>query len=410
VIGEYLGVTPRTAQLWERDRGLPVHRLPGPKGRVIATAEELDAWRFTARNASLDEPSHGFVSFRRVILAGLSVLALICVIALALWPRPAPAGFRVDGLTLVALDQGGKDLWRYAIPNQYHYALHRTSQQPRIELADLDGDGRSEALLSVEADEPGPERNSLLIALASSGKEMWRLSPGREVRSPVDEFPLPYRIPDFAVLRAGDRGKPKIVVSSNHITLYANQVSLLDARTGRMEREYWHSGALQRLIVHDANGDGRPEIYAAGIHNASKQAVLVVLDPETLSGASVEGNPNYQIAGFGPGREVARVYFPASCHTRKLGQYNVAGGLKPEAGGVEVVVWDPIPGQQHVNHHYRLNADLSLRNMVEGDNYMGIHNGLHYSGFLDHELGGSEREAKKAIVVVGPGQTAPARP
>lgn len=41
---------------------------------------------------------------------------------------------------------------------------------------------------------------------------------------------------------------------------------------GRPERECWYSGALQRLAIHDADGDGKAEIYLEGIHNASKRA------------------------------------------------------------------------------------------------------------------------------------------
>jgi TolB-like protein len=44
-IGRYLGRNARTAQMWERDRGLPVHRIPGSPGRsLFAYADELDGW------------------------------------------------------------------------------------------------------------------------------------------------------------------------------------------------------------------------------------------------------------------------------------------------------------------------------------------------------------------------------
>jgi len=52
-IAHYLGVTERTAQKWERERGLPVHRMPGEKGRVVAWLDELDRWR----SSGLDKPA-----------------------------------------------------------------------------------------------------------------------------------------------------------------------------------------------------------------------------------------------------------------------------------------------------------------------------------------------------------------
>jgi hypothetical protein len=44
-IAAYLGVTVRAAQKWERDRGLPVYRLPGKRSVVSACREDIDRWK-----------------------------------------------------------------------------------------------------------------------------------------------------------------------------------------------------------------------------------------------------------------------------------------------------------------------------------------------------------------------------
>jgi hypothetical protein len=44
-IAHHLGVNVRTAQKWERERGLPVHRAPGARSRVSADTAALDAWK-----------------------------------------------------------------------------------------------------------------------------------------------------------------------------------------------------------------------------------------------------------------------------------------------------------------------------------------------------------------------------
>lgn len=44
-IAHYLGVNIRTAQKWERDRGLPVRRIAGARSRVSTDAASLDAWK-----------------------------------------------------------------------------------------------------------------------------------------------------------------------------------------------------------------------------------------------------------------------------------------------------------------------------------------------------------------------------
>jgi TolB-like protein len=44
-VSRHLGCNERTAQLWERERGLPMHRIPGGPGQsVFAYSDELDAW------------------------------------------------------------------------------------------------------------------------------------------------------------------------------------------------------------------------------------------------------------------------------------------------------------------------------------------------------------------------------
>ena len=46
-IATYLDVSVRTAQMWEAQRGLPVRRMPGPRGRVLSSTEELDLWKLS---------------------------------------------------------------------------------------------------------------------------------------------------------------------------------------------------------------------------------------------------------------------------------------------------------------------------------------------------------------------------
>jgi len=60
----------------------------------------------------------------------------------------------------------------------------------------------------------------------------------------------------------------------------------------------------------DLDSDGKKEIFLGGANNDYKQATLVVLDPETFEGASLEPDLDYQILGFPPGKEKARILFP----------------------------------------------------------------------------------------------------
>lgn len=62
-IADHLGTSVRTAQRYEQDLGLPVHRLPAPASGVLAHPDELDAWRAEVmgsaeRRAAMERAEH----------------------------------------------------------------------------------------------------------------------------------------------------------------------------------------------------------------------------------------------------------------------------------------------------------------------------------------------------------------
>jgi hypothetical protein len=61
-IAYFLQVSERTAQSWKSRHDFPVHQIPGPKGRVFSTEQELDNWRL-ARPATCS-PSRKTLSIR----------------------------------------------------------------------------------------------------------------------------------------------------------------------------------------------------------------------------------------------------------------------------------------------------------------------------------------------------------
>jgi tetratricopeptide (TPR) repeat protein len=82
-IAVHLGRRVRTVQRWEKEEGLPVHRLPHRRrGTVYALPEELDAWWASrALDPVLDSSESGPPTRRRTSLSG--VLAVLSIAALA---------------------------------------------------------------------------------------------------------------------------------------------------------------------------------------------------------------------------------------------------------------------------------------------------------------------------------------
>ncbi len=327
-IATYLGVSVRTAQGWERERGLPVRRLPGGRGRVSVTAAELEQWKRSGDERKVDpEPPPRRRTSRWWWLAIAGVLASAFLIGVPLLPRVSasrPASYRVLGNALIISDVYGRELWRKAFP----YALYQDLQtgQPfqYIWFGDLDA---QPSVLLVPAG-PGVARDTApLICYTERGDERWRFVPGRRVRTSSEEFDAIFGAPRFLVGPIGDDGRTAIVVVAAHHLLYPTQVTLL-AASGKVAREYWHSGHFNFARFADLDGDRKNELYLAGVSNGWKAATIVVLDPETFTGASLEPeSPDHQLLGFGPGRERKRVILPRSCLSRSLDPFNSITGF-----------------------------------------------------------------------------------
>src|SRR5437588_7196661 len=141
-IGHHLGVAARTAQRWERGRGLPVERLDAA-ARVTADPGALDRWRA----AAAAKPNPRFWENPQTLqMYSLSTTILLILAIGFLYVRVyavgAPATFRVDGNLLRVLDRKGKPIWVHAfenLPAPYLYSPDKIGEH--VALVDLNGSG-----------------------------------------------------------------------------------------------------------------------------------------------------------------------------------------------------------------------------------------------------------------------------
>jgi tetratricopeptide (TPR) repeat protein len=89
-IAAFFGRDERTVNRWEKEQGLPVHRLPGTKGRVYAFTDELSAWLAAPRNSTAAGPVPESSASLPVNISGLTVSSPQ-PIAVDSDPREAPA-------------------------------------------------------------------------------------------------------------------------------------------------------------------------------------------------------------------------------------------------------------------------------------------------------------------------------
>ena len=391
-IADHLCVTVRAAQKWETERGLPVRRLPGKRSLVSANRIELDAWR----NSQQPVPPPAAPSKWRSPAVLGSILLAAAVLA-GYWfqkTRPGPpASFRVEQNVLIVLDSRGREAWRVNFPEPLSSAEYETRNNgghPRFWTGDLDGDGHPEVLFAAVP--PTTERSSLLICYSDRGVEKWRFHPGRRVSTATEPFADVFYISNFAVAPLGRNGAPMVLVTSEQIPYYPDQVALLSG-TGALVGEYWHSGYLESMAVF-----GR-KIYLAGVNNAYKAATLVVLDADRVSGASVEESAAYQLLGFPPAHETARLLFPRSCINRKFEQYNFVSSLTVSDESIIAAVAERRPPTL-AQVWYRFDPGLQLLGLELHDGFRSLHADLRASHTLDHDLTPAEETAFKAVRTV----------
>lgn len=430
-IASYLGVTVRTAQLWERERALPVHRLPGPRGRVYAYIEELETWksggskgesaavaaatafedaeipgtanavasagdadadiqgvdgppREYAPEARSDAPARKRARLAMLGLFCCAVIAVLSVIGVAKFRKGPPARYEIKPDTLIIKDAEGRELWRKPLKNAFPQEF--CGAKP-VAITDVNGDGRFEVIFAPSL----VMRESLpLICYAADGTELWQFSPGRRVQTANETFLPPYVVNYFVIRPFGAQRGQRVVVISRHLLYYPSQIALLSG-DGRLLREYWHSGQFSWAIVLDVNKDGRNDIVLVGVSNATKETTVVALDPRTMRGASAEQNPDYQLQGFEPGNELRRIMLPRSCIGRALKLTPFL--IRYEETDKEMIfsVEDtPRQGPQTATLYYHFTHDLTLRSIGVGSDFQALHEKMFLRGELDHRLSDAE--------------------
>ncbi len=76
-IARHLHVAVRTAQAWEREKGLPVLRMIGKKGHVIADPVELDRWKQSTFHKTDRFSNLRYFKIYAVLLTALLIVAVV---------------------------------------------------------------------------------------------------------------------------------------------------------------------------------------------------------------------------------------------------------------------------------------------------------------------------------------------
>src|SRR5262245_27161728 len=83
-VASYLGVSVRTAQTWEKTLGLPIRRMPGRRGRIVADPAVLDRWKFQAAVPAAKLPEVASRSKARLLISVGLMLGIVALLLILL--------------------------------------------------------------------------------------------------------------------------------------------------------------------------------------------------------------------------------------------------------------------------------------------------------------------------------------
>lgn len=293
-IAAYLHREVRTVIRWEKERGLPVHRVPGGAGgSVFAFSDELDRWAAGDTGKEAQEVRPTPPKLRRAIPAAIlaAVVLLVAGIALVRFNRPVVA-VRLADTALTAIDQGGQPVWSYEVPGQIASVTRR-----QTDLLDLNGDGARDVIASLVLSDPttgalkGP-----LYAISADGNLLWE----RKIDSPLSfrggEFEGPWIPDDVQAFQNG--GEPIVAWAVHHLTWWPSMLAVFNGRGDRLGT-FVQSGWIRFAR---ATLDGR-HLITGGYSNARRGAAFAVLDARNPSGASPEEpGSSFECRNCPPGR------------------------------------------------------------------------------------------------------------
>jgi hypothetical protein len=405
-IAGYLGRDIRTCLRWDKNLGLPIHRVDpeSPKSRVYAFKAELDEWlrQATLNNAERQRSPQRQGSWKKILTLGIPVLGIAAALLLIVLNRirgPAePADFHIEKSALVILNEKGKELWRYdtglrnlAEEASYrrNFQFRRTSEDaiahlaPYLMIKDINADGKMEVLFTTQTID---ERNEgELICFNDRGGELWRFKAGRELKFGPMVYSDDYRICGFDTFDIENDGKLEIFVSSLHNPHWPTQLVALSSH-GELLGEYWHSGHLSEFAFDDLDGDGKMEIIFAGLNNEYGKGCLVVFEVDDLHGSSPQMEEEFRCPELGRGSEKFYILFPRTdvdliAHpVEAIGRIDIQKNMRLSlVAAISRIL-------------FILNPELAVENVVFSHGFMQMHQEGVLAGKLKSTLDEKYRE------------------
>jgi hypothetical protein len=395
-IANHLGRGVRTVLRWEKERGLPVHRVPGANGRVVfAFADELDAWAEGEARAANDSLPPDSVPDRRALLiekvrARWRLAAALVVVGMAGLALTAVAKKDARPLTIVvspdgiaALDADRKTRWRYAFPAGERGVALDNAYTDAVDVVD----GPESGVLAGTALQFRDFRDPIT---ESPGGQLFWFSRAGELRRTFafddrltfesSAYERPWGMTDFHL--DASTGRRRVAVAAHHYEWWPSMVTVLDERWNR-HGTFVNAGWIERVWWLDSR-----RLVIAGFSNPADGGMIALLDTAALDGQSppVPGRDAFRCTACGPGAPLRYVVMPRSEVNRASASPFNRVVLEPKADGfvartIEIPSGEP---GRVADIIYGFSRSLHLVRAAYSDRYWEEHRALEAQGKIGH--------------------------
>lgn len=398
-IAEYLQREVRTVRRWEQKLGLPVRRVPGPRGHsVFAYVSEIDEWLKKTPPAGFGpNPPEGDpapdgdrlpdvvaapTARWRVRIGLIAAAAALAIVAAIGWRArtsvdAAQLSFTVTAQGIVARSPAGVEQWTYAFPTtEKPLPNNERTGPPQIVLGNGDGIliGVSNRIRTTD-DVPLAGQ---LLWLDGTGELRKSFSFADSLEFGAGTYGGPWSISDYRV--HDERGVRRIAVSGHHYHWWPSFVTRLDDRW-RATGTFVNAGWIEALAW--ISGD---RLLAAGFSNARDGAMVALLDANALDGQSpAVPNADFRCVSCVDAGPLRYVVMPRT-------EVNIATGsrfnrAKLEASGDRVVIRTiemPSENEGPADALYEFSPSLDLVTASFSDRYWDVHRSLEMQGRIRH--------------------------
>lgn len=338
-VAAYLGRNVRTVIRWEKEKGLPVHRVPGGRRKaVFAYAEELREWlthdeqisangrdagpenksrvasravmkravdtssgaiaigltnvaeatEIPASRPALDKPRHrgilGYVGAVGIILILIITASRLFVRAPRPSSAPARLGFTVNAVQ--AFDSHDHLLWTHTFDGPLEPGvLGKGGMSDAARIGDFRGDGATEVLVAVptRTDFAAPDAFRLEVDLLSSdGRMLWTYVPDRKFQFGTYEIGAPWAFGDILV---SSRTRKPVIWAAFINAIWGNSyVVNLDPKTGKDSLRFVNTGTVRALS--EVSEGKKAFLLVGGFNNDPDSGSFAIIDESRSFAAS----------------------------------------------------------------------------------------------------------------------------